>query len=135
MSVALLLVSHKGIASNLLDTATRIINDSPSNIAYVEVPMDAPTDTMRDNIKSKIDQFNHGQEVLILTDIYGGTPSNLASCFISNNQTQLISGLNLAMVIKAINYRNLPLTELVEKIVQGGRQSIAKHNDERPLCQ
>lgn len=135
MSVALLLVSHKGIASNLLNTAASIVNDKPVNMAYVEIPMDAPIDTMRQNIQKKLDQFDQNKDVLILTDIYGGTPSNLASCFISNTNTRLVSGLNLAMIIKAINYRSLPLSELVEKIIQGGRQSIAQHIDEHPSCQ
>ena len=134
MNVALLLVSHKGIASNLLETACSIVNDKPDNLAYVEVPMDAPVDIMRKEIQQQLDRFDQTKDVLILTDIYGGTPSNLASCFISNEKTQLISGLNLAMIIKAINYRRLPLSELIEKIIQGGRQSIAQHIDEHPSC-
>jgi PTS system mannose-specific IIA component len=134
MSVALLLVSHKGIASNLLNTACSIVNDRPTNIAYVEVPMDASVDTIKKYIQKKLEQFYQSEEILILTDIYGATPSNIASCFISNKNTQLVSGLNLAMIIKAINYRSLPLTELVEKIIQGGRQSIAQHTDENPSC-
>jgi PTS system ascorbate-specific IIA component len=135
MSVALLLVSHEGIASNLLETASSIVNDRPVNMAYVEVPMDAPTDEIRQSIQNKLSQFDQDKEVLILTDIYGGTPSNLASCFISNENIQLISGLNLAMIIKAINYRTLPLNELIEKIIQGGRDSIAQHHNEHPSCQ
>ncbi|MDH3342654.1 MAG: PTS sugar transporter subunit IIA [Gammaproteobacteria bacterium] len=134
MSVALLLISHKGIASSLLDTASSIVNDRPVNMAYVEVPMDASTDSVKQNIQEKLNSFDQNKEVLILTDIYGATPSNLASCFISNDNTQLISGLNLAMIIKAINYRGLPLTELVEKIIQGGRQSIEQHNNEHTSC-
>jgi len=134
MSVALLLVSHNGIASNLLNTASSIVNDRPTNIAYVEVPMDASVDTIKLNIQKKLEQFDQSKEVLILTDIYGATPSNIASCFISNKNIQLVSGLNLAMIIKAINYRSLPLTELVEKIIQGGRQSIAQHTDESSSC-
>lgn len=135
MSVALLLISHKGIASNLLETASSIVNDKPVNMAYIEVPMDAPVDAMRQNIQDKLAQFDQNMDVLILTDIYGGTPSNLASCFISSENTQLVSGLNLAMIIKAINYRSLPLNELVEKIIRGGRDSIAQHNEEHPSCQ
>ena len=134
MSVAILLISHDGIASSLLNTATSIVNDKPVNMAYVEVPMDAPVDLMRKNIQDKLSQFDQSKDVLILTDIYGGTPSNLASCFISNENTRLVSGLNLAMIIKAINYRSLPLTELVEKIIQGGRQSIDQQIDEHPSC-
>lgn len=135
MSVALLLVSHEGIASNLLETASSIVNARPADMTYVEVPMDAPTDKIRQSIQNKLTQFDQDKEVLILTDIYGGTPSNLASCFISNEKIQLISGLNLAMIIKAINYRNLPLNELIEKIIQGGRDSIAQHHNEHPSCQ
>ena len=134
MSVALLLVSHKGIASSLLDIAASIVNDTPVNMAYVEVPMDAPIDAIRKQIQEKLDGFEENKEVLILTDIYGGTPSNIASCFISSEKTRLVSGLNLAMIIKAINYRGLPLAELIEKIIQGGRQSIAQHMDEHPSC-
>lgn len=134
MSTALLLISHKGIASNLLNTALSIVNDNPTDIAYVEVPMDASVDAIKSSIHDKIEQFGANKEVLILTDIYGATPSNLASCFISNNNTQLVSGLNLAMIIKAINYQHLPLTALVEKIILGGRQSIAQHTDESPSC-
>lgn len=134
MSVALLLISHEGIASNLLATASSIVNDTPVNMAYVEVPMDAAIDDIKKDIQKKLEQFNQDREVLILTDIYGGTPSNLASCFIASKNTQLISGLNLAMIIRAINYRDLPLPELVEKIIEGGRQSIAQHNNEHPSC-
>lgn len=134
MSAALLLVSHKGIASNLLATAASIINDMPGNMAYIEIPMDASVDTMKQNIQKKIDEFNPDQDILILTDIYGGTPSNIASCFVTNKHTRLVSGLNLAMIIKAINYRDLPLAELVDKIIVGGHQSIAQHNSEHPSC-
>lgn len=134
MSTGLLLVSHKGIASNLLATAASIINETPGNMAYIEIPMDASVETMKQNIQKQLDQLEPDQDVLILTDIYGGTPSNIASCFVTNKHTRLISGLNLAMIIKAINYRDLPLTELVDKVIVGGHQSIAQHNSEHPSC-
>ena len=134
MSTGLLLISHKGIASNLLATAASIVNDKPTNMAYIEIPMDASIETMKQDIQKKLDQLDQSENVLILTDIYGGTPSNIASCFVTSKNIQLISGLNLAMIIKAINYRDLPLAELVEKIVDGGRQSIAQHHNEHPSC-
>lgn len=134
MSTSLLLISHEGIASNLLSTAAAIINQTPDNIDYVEVPMDSPVDKMRTEIQNKLDQLSNNEDTIILTDIYGGTPSNLASCFVTSKNIQLISGLNLAMIIKALNYRALPLNELIEKIIQGGQQSIARHNHEHPTC-
>ncbi|MDH5711802.1 MAG: PTS sugar transporter subunit IIA [Gammaproteobacteria bacterium] len=134
MNVALFIVTHEGIANNLLRTALSIINDQPENINCFEIPMDAPVETIKHNIQNRIEQLDKNKEILFLTDIYGGTPSNIASSFINDEKIRLISGLNLAMIIKAINYRDLPLNELVEKIIEGGRQSIMQRDNENPIC-
>jgi PTS system ascorbate-specific IIA component len=129
MSVALLLVTHKKIASSLVEVASSIVNDAPENLACIEVPMDAPTETMEATIDDKLDQLDQSEGMLILTDTYGGTPSNIANKFAHQKKTCLISGLNLPMLLKIMNYRDLPLAELSEKIISGGKQSIARHED------
>ena len=134
MNVALFIITHEGIANNLLRTALSIINDQPENINCFEIPMDAPVEAIKHDIQNKIEQLDKNKEILFLTDIYGGTPSNIASSFINEKKIQLISGLNLAMIIKAINYRDLPLNELVEKIIEGGRQSIMQRDNENQIC-
>ena len=134
MNVALFIITHEGIANNLLRTALSIINDQPENINCFEIPMDAPVEEIKHDIQNTIEQLDKNKEILFLTDIYGGTPSNIASSFINGQRIRLISGLNLAMIIKAINYRDLPLSELVEKIIEGGRQSIMQRDNENPIC-
>jgi len=127
MSVALLLVTHKNIAGSLIEVASSIINNAPENFACIEVPMDTPIDAMETTINNQLKQLDRNEGMLILTDMYGGTPSNIARKFLQQKDTRLISGLNLPMLIRIMNYRDLPLTELSEKILSGGKQSITLH--------
>jgi len=129
MSVALLLVTHKKIATSLIECASNIVNDAPDNFAFVEVPMDIPTDSIESEISDKLDTLDRSDGTLILTDLYGGTPSNVASKFAQLNDTRFVSGLNLPMLVKIMNYRDLPLDELTEKILGGGKQSILLHEE------
>jgi len=127
MSVALLLVTHKNIAGSLIEVASSIVNNAPENFACIEVPMDTPIDAMETTINDQLKQLDRNEGMLILTDMYGGTPSNIANKFLQQKDTRLISGLNLPMLIRIMNYRDLPLTELSEKILSGGKQSITLH--------
>lgn len=129
MSVALLLITHEKIATSLMDVASSIVNDAPENYACVEVPMDASVDTMEAVAREKFDQLDKTDGALILTDLYGSTPSNIANKFATQENTHLVSGLNLPMLVKIMNYRDLPLSELVTQILSGGKQSITLHTD------
>lgn len=129
MSVALLLITHEKIATSLMDVASSIVNDAPENYACVEVPMDASVDTMETVARGKFDQLDKTDGTLILTDLYGSTPSNIANKFATQENTHLVSGLNLPMLVKIMNYRDLPLSELVTQILSGGKQSITLHTD------
>lgn len=129
MSVALLLITHKKIASSLIEVASSIVNDAPENYAYVEVPMDVPVETVESDISDELRKLDKTDGILILTDMYGGTPSNIANKFAQQNNIRLMSGLNLPMLVKTMNYRDLPLNELSTTILNGGKQSISLHAD------
>lgn len=129
MSVALLLVTHKKIASSLIEVASSIVNDTPDNFACVEVPMDASPESMESVISDKLNQLDQTDGTLILTDMYGSTPSNIARKFAQRKNTRLVSGLNLPMLVKIMNYRDLPLAELSEKTLSGGKQSISLYEE------
>ncbi|MCK5497972.1 MAG: PTS sugar transporter subunit IIA [Gammaproteobacteria bacterium] len=127
MSVALLLITHKKIASSLVEVASSIVNDAPENFACIEVPMDAPVDAVETRIDDQLNKLDRNDGLMILTDMYGGTPSNIANKYLQQEDTYLISGLNLPMLVKIMNYRNLPLAELSEKVLSGGKQGIELH--------
>ena len=128
MSVALLFITHEGIASNLLSIGESIIQKPNSNIAINEVPMDASVDSVIADADKSLDNLDTDEGILFITDIYGSTPSNIALKLARKYSTQLLSGVNLPMVIRLLGYRDLPLPALIEKAIKGATQVIL-HED------
>ena len=128
MSVALLLITHEHIANNLLNTAHDILNQKIENLASVEAPMNTPVEEIKETALNKLSLMNIDEGILILTDLIGSTPFNIAAQLNSEqSSSKLVSGLNLPMLLKLANYRLLPLAELTEKALLGGKNGINKH--------
>ena len=124
MSVALFFISHEGIASNLIHIGEAILQKKNNNLACCEVPMDADITTMLDDIEIQLAQLDTAQGLLVITDIYGGTPSNIAQKIADKHQADLISGINLPMVIRLLNYRDEAITTLLQKALDGAKKGI-----------
>ncbi|MDF0678554.1 MAG: hypothetical protein P0107_05830 [Nitrosomonas sp.] len=71
-----------------------------------------------------LEQLDQGSGVLILTDIFGATPANIARKQIRIGRIECLAGLNLPMLLRAVQYRHQPLPQLIDKILVGGRESI-----------
>ena len=78
MSVGLLLISHKNIAANLLETARQMLDTCPLATRALEVPLDYPVEEILNQARDYMKILDTGNGVLVLTDIYGSTPSNVA---------------------------------------------------------
>lgn len=130
MNVALLLVTHNKIATSLSETACSIIGHNTENIACIEIPMDTPVEETVEKIEDELGHLDTHDGTLILTDMYGGTPSNISNRFVEKNNTIMLSGLNLPMLIRIMNYRSLPLNELTQKAIEGGHDGIALYGQE-----
>jgi PTS system ascorbate-specific IIA component len=124
MSVALLLVTHEAIGNNMLAITRAIINDELDNSACIEVPMDSETDTIQQHANKVIDSLDTEQGLLIITDSYGSTPFNIAMRLQHNIKSTLVSGLNLPMLLRIMNYRDRPLEELTRTAIEGGNKGI-----------
>jgi len=124
MSVALLLVTHSNIGTDMLRITSSIMNEKLYNVACIEVPMDADTENMKNKVANAMSTLSTENGILILTDSYGSTPCNIASDFTDGENTVLVSGLNLPMLIRTMNYRSLSLAELKDAAIEGGRQGI-----------
>ena len=128
MNVAMLLITHEHIADNLLSTVHNILNDTIDNIATIEVPMDAPTEIITTEAEKQLSNLKTGDGLLVITDLVGSTPFNVATLIKTERKNAiLISGINLPMLLKLFNYRNLPLVELADKALNGGQTGIDKH--------
>jgi PTS system mannose-specific IIA component len=121
--VGIVIVSHLNLASELLKTAELIVGKIPTSRALSLDPK-KDVEILRKEIQSAIKEVNSGQGVIILTDMFGGTPSNLALTFLSP-QVEVVSGVNLPMLIKVTAQRGeLPLNELAVKAKDYGRNNI-----------
>lgn len=124
MSVGVLIITHEGIASALLDTAVNIFGKCPLPVKVLTVARDCDTDALRKRVKESIDGLDEGDGALVLLDIYGSTPSNVACSVADPDLVRVISGLNLPMLVRIFNYPALTLPELAEKAVSGGKDGV-----------
>jgi PTS system ascorbate-specific IIA component len=124
MSVAVLLVTHEHIGNDMLSITASILNDKLKNTACVEIPMDSDTNQIAQLVTATLDNLATDEGVLILTDSYGSTPCNIAKEFLNHEHRTLVSGLNLPMLIRIMNYRSLPVDELKDIAIEGGKRGI-----------
>ena len=124
MSVALLLVTHESIGKDMLKVTAAILNEDFNNTACIKIPMSSNTAKMKQQITNALNSLSISEGVLILTDSYGSTPCNIATQFLDQKERILISGLNLPMLIRIMNYRWLPLNELKNIAIDGGKRGI-----------
>jgi len=114
MSVGILLITHPLIGKVLLDTALKIIAATPLAIASLDVEMDSDKNIKRQQAEEHIEKLDQGDGILILTDLFGATPSNIACELYKRNEAEVISGLNLPMLMRILNYPNSSLNQLCE---------------------
>ena len=130
MNVGLLIISHDGIGPALLGTAKFMFNGCPLNVKLITASRDCDPDELMVDATEQVDNLEQGNGVLILTDLYGSTPSNIAKKMSRNKKIKIITGLNLSMLIRVFNYPELNLEELAQKALSGGRDGIVLVNEQ-----
>lgn len=126
MSVGVLIISHDGIGPALLGTATLMLNDCPLQTKLLTASRDSDPDQLNEDAIEQLEILDTGEGVLVLTDLYGSTPSNIAQKLTPHKHVHVVSGLNLSMLIRVFNYPQLSLEELSDKAVSGGKDGISK---------
>jgi PTS system mannose-specific IIA component len=122
--VAGVIVTHGHLAGELLAAAEMIVGPI-SHIAAVSIGWHDDVDAARDEVQRAITRVLQGRGVLLLTDMFGGTPTNIASMFLEEGSVEVITGTNLPMVIKlATASAEDSLAEIARKICDQGRQGI-----------
>jgi PTS system ascorbate-specific IIA component len=124
MTIGVLLVSHGLLGQAMLDVSVNTLSVCPLATRVLGVPLDDDPDALLIRAKKKIADLNSGDGVLVLTDLCGSTPSNVARRLANLDDVMVVAGLNLPMLIRVFNYPELSLTEMAERAVEGGRQGI-----------
>jgi PTS system ascorbate-specific IIA component len=129
MSVGILLITHEGIGSALLAVATRLLRQLPLRAEAFEVPVGADPDMLLPQASAALRRVDGGVGVLILTDLYGATPGNLAARLARlGTPVRRVSALNLPMLLRVMNYAELELDELPAVAAAGARNGVI-HDD------
>jgi PTS system mannose-specific IIA component len=120
----LLVVSHGTLAGELVDAVRRIVADVES-LEAVSIGWDVDMDAATQRIQEAIARVDRKGGVLVLTDMFGGTPSNLALSLLEPGRIEVVTGVNLPMLIKCVNLRGeAELSEVARRVAEQGRQSI-----------
>jgi PTS system mannose-specific IIA component len=123
--VGLLIITHCQLAKELLEAAEFILG-SIDAVDYVLIDTSKDSDTLRDLIEKKIQSLDQGEGVLILTDMFGGTPSNLALSFLQQDAVEVVTGVNLPMVIAVAQNRDKhTLAQVADIAKNAGCRSIS----------
>ena len=124
--IGIVIVTHRQLGEAFVDAADFILNGKPEATATVSIDLNEPADTLRKKIVEAVKSVDQKQGVLILTDMFGGTPSNLSYSLLEEGKIEVISGVNLPMLIKAVNSREQStLSELAETLEAYGKKSIS----------
>ena len=126
MTVGILLVTHNQIGAELINTARQMLACTalPTKVVSIEIK-DQP-ELVLQQLQQKLNELDQGKGILILTDMFGSTPSNIACNVSDRHDIRIISGLNLPMLIRVLNYPDLNLDQLEQKALSGGLEGIAR---------
>ena len=128
--IGILIVAHGSLADSLVECATHVLGQRPRGLATLDFIGHADPDERQKVLQAKLAELaalndKEGDGILVLTDIYGATPSNTLCRLLEPTHIEGVSGVNLPMLLKALNYRDtLALPQLIVRIVEGGRNSI-----------
>ncbi len=124
MSVGVLFVTHSGIGRELLATAQATLGFCPIQTACMGITQNTDPDAFTQQARKLLADLDSGDGVLILTDAYGSTPSNIATTLARRPRVSVVAGVNLPMVLRVLNYPRLSLLELEEKALTGGQDGV-----------
>ena len=122
--IGLFLITHTTYGESLIQCACHVINKRPPLIAQLGVSaQDDPLDALP-LAKKMLKLVDGGRGVLVLTDIYGATPANIALKLLEPGRIEGIAGVNLPMLVRALNYRDKDMDTLLTRAVGGGRDGV-----------
>jgi len=124
--IGITIVTHRQLGDALIDAAGFILGDKPEAVVSVSIDINEKVDALQSDVAKAIKKVQQNEGVLVLTDMFGGTPSNLSYSFLEEGKVEVISGVNLPILIKAVGARDkMALTDLAVHLETYGKKSIS----------
>jgi PTS system mannose-specific IIA component len=124
--IGIVIVTHNRLGDALIESAEFVIGRRHEALAAVSIDLNQSAETLRKKIADGIKKVDKKDGVIILTDMFGGTPSNLSYSFLDEGRIEVLSGVNLPILVQAINNREkMDLAELGTSLEKFGKKSIS----------
>jgi PTS system ascorbate-specific IIA component len=129
--VGILLITHGALGEALLRAAAHTLGRQPMRAEHISVTaLDAP-ESLLVRSREALERVDDGSGVLVLTDMFGATPANVAAKLLQDGKVEGLSGANLPMLVRALAHRDEPLAEVLEKARCGGGEGVVHMNADR----
>ena len=124
--IGLLIVAHGTLGESLIHCASHVMGKRPLYLRQLGVTIHDEPDAILPQGRDLVRFLDQGKGVLVMTDIFGATPSNIASKLLEPGRVQGVSGVNLPMLIKALSYRDQTMDALIEKALGGAHEGVIR---------
>ena len=123
--IGIVVVTHSRLGEALIEATEFIVGSRPEGVVAVSIDINQNVDKLRERVAAGIKKAGRDDGVLILTDMFGGTPSNISFSFLETGRTEVLSGVNLPILVQAVTTRGrMGLSELAASLEAFGRKSI-----------
>ncbi len=134
MAVRILIISHEGVGTALLKIARDILGDIAIKVSVCEILHSGEYEAQLQSARRSCAELDCGDGILVLTDLFGSTPSNIASQFCSR-RVRVVAGMNLSMLLKTLHSPQLPLETLAKAAAEGAHRGILELKNDRKESQ
>ena len=124
--IGILLITHGTLGESLIHTAIHVLNKRPARLRQIGVTAQDDPLLLLPQARALVKELNTGDGVLILTDMYGGSPSNVAAKLILPGKVEAVAGVSLPMLIRALTYREKSLDVMITKAISGGCEGVLR---------
>lgn len=124
--IGILIISHGTLGESLIHCASHVLNKRPPRLRQLGVTAQDDPTLLLPQARSLIKELDDGSGVLVLTDMFGGTPSNLAAKLVIPGTVEAVAGVSLPMVIRVLTYRDRDLQTIVTKAISGGCEGVIR---------
>ena len=130
--IGVLIIAHENLGDALIRCVTHVLGSRPAQFESLTIGSHDEAFNLLPQARKLVAKLDAGEGVLILSDIYGATPCNLACKLIVPGKVEVVTGVSLPMVVRAFTYRDKGLPTMVSKAVSGGRDGVL-HVEPSPL--
>ncbi|MEK7875151.1 MAG: PTS fructose transporter subunit IIA [Pseudomonadota bacterium] len=124
--IGILIITHGTLGESLIHCASDVLNKRPPRLQQLGFTAQDDPAMLLPQARALVKELDAGDGVLILTDIYGGTPSNMASKLVMPGKVEAVAGVSLPMLIRVLTYRDRDLPTIVTKAISGGCEGVLR---------